>query len=192
MVLVVVVAVPCGWLKWKLDRKQRERQALAEVNRVGGNFNYDWQYAGQEGPPGPAWLRRLLGDDFFSRVVLLQLGGHHITDDWLIQMKPLSGVKHVYLKGNRISDVGLGHLRGLKLKELSILDSKISDAGLLHLQGQTDLTYLNLGKTGVTDAGLVHLKDLKQLGYLNLGETGVTATGVAELQKALPNCRIDW
>ena len=166
MVLVVVVAVPCGWLKWKLDHKQRERAALAEVGRVGGNFNYDWQYGGQSGPAGPAWLRKFLGDDFFSSVVLLQIGGYHITDDWLVHLESLPGVVHVYLKCDRITDAGLGHLRGLKLRELSIGGSKVTDAGLVHLRGQTGLEYLNLSDTAVTDAG------------------------AANLQQALPNCRI--
>ena len=49
---------------------------------------------------------------------------------------------------------------------------------------------VNLGHTKVTDAGLKELKDLKQLTSLNLAETKVTADGVADLQKALPGCKI--
>ena len=49
---------------------------------------------------------------------------------------------------------------------------------------------VNLAGTKVTDAGLKELKDLKQLTYLQLGHTGVTDDGVADLQKALPGCKI--
>jgi len=41
-VLVLVAAVPCGWLKWKIDRKQKERAAVAEINNLGGQVYYDW------------------------------------------------------------------------------------------------------------------------------------------------------
>jgi hypothetical protein len=36
----------------------------------------------------------------------------------------------------------------------------------------------------------VHLKGLTRLETLTLGGTKITDTGVAELQKALPNCKI--
>ena len=49
---------------------------------------------------------------------------------------------------------------------------------------------VNLAGTGVTDAGLKELKHLKQLTRLDLGQTKVTDDGVADLQKALPGCRI--
>ena len=39
-------------------------------------------------------------------------------------------------------------------------------------------------------AGLVHLKGLNVLQILNLCETQATDAGVADLQKALPNCKI--
>ena len=38
--------------------------------------------------------------------------------------------------------------------------------------------------------GLVHLKGLTRLETLTLGGTKITEAGVAELQKALPNCKI--
>jgi len=53
-----------------------------------------------------------------------------------------------------------------------------------------DLKTLDISNTPITDAGLPHLKDLTNLTYLNLIETQITDSGVAELQKALPNCKI--
>jgi hypothetical protein len=191
MVLVVVVAVVCGCLKWKLDRKERDRKALAEIEKAGGGYVYDWQYAGQSAPSGPALLRKLWGDDFFSSVVQVQIEGAHITDDWLVHLEPLVGLERVHLKCPRMTDAGLVHLQRLALRELSLDGSRVTDAGLAQLPGQTGLEYLNLDGTAVTDAGLVHLKTLSRLGYLNLGGTRVTDAGVAELQQALPNCRID-
>ena len=49
---------------------------------------------------------------------------------------------------------------------------------------------LGLGLTQVTDAGLIHLKGLTKLKWLHLDDTQVTGAGVADLEKALPNCKI--
>jgi len=49
---------------------------------------------------------------------------------------------------------------------------------------------LKLNNTQVTDAGLKHLSGLSELEFLWVHNTEVTDAGVAELQKALPNCKI--
>ena len=50
---------------------------------------------------------------------------------------------------------------------------------------------VDLTNTKVTDAGLKELAGLKSLQTLRLsGTAGVTDAGVAELQKALPKCKV--
>ena len=61
----------------------------------------------------------------------------------------------------------------------------------MNLKELTKLRELYLPETNVTDAGLENLKELKHLRYLDLRKTKVTDAGVNELQKAMPNCRID-
>ena len=55
---------------------------------------------------------------------------------------------------------------------------------------QGEVVEVSLRGTKITDAGLVHLKGLTNLQTLNLGGTKITDAGVADLQKALPNCKI--
>ncbi len=50
---------------------------------------------------------------------------------------------------------------------------------------------LMLNETSITDAGLAHLSGLTNLRGLDLRGTRVTEEGVAQLQRALPNCRIE-
>ena len=45
--------------------------------------------------------------------------------------------------------------------------------------------------TLVTDAGLKELAPLKNLTKLTLSSSSVTDAGVAELEKALPKCKIE-
>jgi Leucine-rich repeat (LRR) protein len=59
----------------------------------------------------------------------------------------------------------------------------------VHLKGLTSLQTLNLSGS-ITDSGLVHLKGLTNLQQLYLEDTQITDAGVADLQKALPNCKI--
>jgi len=52
------------------------------------------------------------------------------------------------------------------------------------------LTALNCRRTRVSD--LSPLADCRELKSLKVQETQVTADGIAALQKALPNCKIEW
>ena len=93
----------------------------------------------------------------------------------------------VDLRGASMSPTGqkLLHLIGLGEQRLSL-----SDAALVHLKGLTKLQRLYLAGTKITDAGLVHLKGLVKMEELWLVGLKLTDAGVADLQKALPNCKI--
>ena len=60
----------------------------------------------------------------------------------------------------------------------------------MHLKRLNNLEDLNFAGTEVTDAGLVHIKGLPKLKTLYLQGTKITNAGIAELQQALPNCKI--
>jgi hypothetical protein len=216
MGLVVLAALPCGWLKWKIVCKEKERAAVAEIRKLGGEVWYEWELAGEEEPPGAPVLRKLLGDDFLAIVVEANIVGDHVTDDSLVHLEPLTGLEKVYLDCKQVTDAGLIHLKGLTringlglahtavtdagvaqitrfrdLHDLSLAGTDVTDAGLVDLMGLPELERLYLWDTGVTDAGLAHLKGLARLQLLNLLNTGVTDVGVVELQKSLPNCQIE-
>ena len=55
----------------------------------------------------------------------------------------------------------------------------------------SDVTRVDFSNTQVTDAGLEHLRGLTELQEVGLSNTQVTDAGVAELQKTLPNCKIE-
>ena len=112
-----------------------------------------------------------------------------LSDAELVHLKGLTSLKSLVL-GSDITDAGLVHLKGMTSLQTLSLSSQITDAGVVHLKGLTGLQTLNLYRTKVTDAGLVHLKGLTGLQTLGLGGTKITDAGVADLQKALPNCKI--
>ncbi|MCS7304746.1 MAG: leucine-rich repeat domain-containing protein [Thermoguttaceae bacterium] len=137
----------------------------------------------------------------------LDLSYTTIRDENLL--KELAGFEKLdvlELRRTEITDAGLEHLAGLKLKNLTIPDQaktdlglkhylaaleepkeldlrlwKITDAGLAHLAGLKNLQVLNLWNTRITDAGLEHLAGLKNLQVLDLSFTQITNAGLEKL-----------
>ena len=65
------------------------------------------------------------------------------------------------LSYTQVTDVGLAQLKGLtNLHALDLRGNTITDAGLVHLKGLTQLQRLDLSHTKITDAGLEHPKGL--------------------------------
>jgi hypothetical protein len=81
LVLLTLVAV---WLGIIAHRAHEQREAVKAIEAVGVVVIYDWQIellsstkpsAPQPAPHGPAWLRRLIGDDYFQHAQLASFSG---------------------------------------------------------------------------------------------------------------------
>ena len=115
LVLTLAVAVPCSWLATEVKAARKQREAAERIEAAGGVIGYNDQFDSSREltpgakPPGPAWLRSLLGD-----------------------------VTSVGLYGPEINDAVTEHLEGLpQLEILCIGGAEVGDAGLEHLQGTT-------------------------------------------------------
>ena len=95
--------------------------------------------------------------------------------------------------GDLVKDANLAQIKDLtSLQTLDLLTAQVTNAGMVYLKGLTTLRELDLSMTRVSDAGLMQLKGHAGLQKLWLANTRcVTDAGVAELQKALPACRIE-
>jgi hypothetical protein len=214
LIFMTVVALACGWLATKIEKKHSEREAVEAIIKLGGDVMYDYQYTDSRKPSTPIWLANVLGEGLFDDVRDVDLENAN-ADAALVHVQVLTQLKTLALWESKVTDAGLAHFRGPsqlvwialtntsvgdaglefldRLAELDYVDlsqTRITDAGLQHVKGLTQLEFLYLGKTKVTDAGLESLKDLTQLKILDLSETKTTDAGVKELQKALPNCEI--
>jgi hypothetical protein len=151
------------------------------------------------------------------RLRSLDLGYTEVTDAGLRHLEGLSHLEQLCLFKTRVGDAGIEHLRGLtQLKELDLhgmwitdatigylaasedlrhLDlryDKIGDAGVSRLKGFAHLEELELAATSVTDAGLACLSGLKELRYLDVRDTKATAEGVRKIERALPDCEVEF
>ena len=134
-------------------------------------------------------------------------------------IKELGGLKNLTkldLSSTPITDAGLKELAGLKkLASLKLSDAEVTNAGMKAVAGFNDLASLSLANTRVRDFGVKELAGLANLTAPRLefyrshrcrlarfgrheearraqsGRHATTDAGIAELQKALPNCKIE-
>jgi hypothetical protein len=187
MLLACIAMIPVA-IREQQAKKQRE--AVDAVRKLGGSVTYDGLLATGEAP-GPVWLHRLLGEDFFITVGGVRLDYTKVTDADLKKLDKLPQLHWLALNHTNVTDAGLENIGELaKLQTLVLSQTKITDAGLAHLGGLTQLETLFLGDTRVTDDGLERLKGFPQLSFLSVVNTTTTREGITKLQQALPRCRI--
>jgi Leucine-rich repeat (LRR) protein len=198
LLVVPVMAIPCGWLTRDLEqaRQQQDLLALADEDRtdatgvpqnwftetLGADFFSDVTYLGLSGDAiSDAEMLKLQG---FTQLQELSLSQTQVTNGGLAHLKDLASLRGLLLRESQIGDDGLAHLKELtQLQFLWLIETQVTDAGLEHLQGFTALQLLNLDGTQITGAGLKHLKGLTQLQTLSLRRTQVNDAGLEPIQE---------
>ena len=76
--LFILLTASAVWLGIVVNRAREQREAVKAIEALGGTVFYDWQQqylpngykiVARDGTPvGPAWLRKIIGDDFFQTV----------------------------------------------------------------------------------------------------------------------------
>ena len=118
----------------------------------------------------------------------LYLRGTSITDEGLVNLSGLTNLVELDLSDANISDAGVAFLAGLtKLRKLSLQGADVTDAGIDALRNMSQLEELSLYRTKVSNAGLAKLAALKNLRSLDLRYSRATGAGVRELTASLPN-----
>jgi hypothetical protein len=194
LLLVALIAVP---LAWKVNQVRNQRIVVAEVQRLHGRVYYDHQVTRSRfgfGPslgqsPGPAWLTRFLGDDFFADVVGVAVF-YGATDQTIAQIATLPHIERLVVHSDQVTDAGLEHLAAQsKLTSLHLTSSKVTRRGLAHLAGLKALTELSIGLRNLGDSQLESVVVLKQLESLDLsGMPAITDKGIEQIAK-LDNLR---
>ena len=216
--LLVVVTVLCVWLAFKVNAARRQKLAVEAILRAGGTVWFDYHNVPVPGvpnskfnrdaaPPGPAWLREVIGQDYFRTADCVDFIDRAIKQSDLAQVAQLPELICVNLNSTKIVD-GTGHMRPIADYDLVFLErltklhdlvlsnytgmGLVTDAGLERVQNFADLDELYLRNNKISDAGLRYLTGLKKLKTLDLEGTQVTPLGIRDLRKALPNCWISY
>lgn len=84
---LVLLTISCVWLGWKVERAREQREAVNAIEMLGGVVQCDWQQIkpSPEQPPGPAWLRRMIGDEFFQEPVSVWFSGTGRPEEQVVE-----------------------------------------------------------------------------------------------------------
>jgi hypothetical protein len=170
--LLVVMTVIAVCLVLYLKQFRARREAIATIERLGGEVAVAPSYAGLY--LGPEWIRKLISDEkYFWEPVGVRINSP-ISDDELEQvMRRVINFERIY--------------------DLSLFGTSGTDNALALVRPLGDnLLCLRFYDTDISDAAIVHLKQLPMLKSLVLNGTSITPAGIAELQAALPNCIIEY
>ncbi|MGY8749496.1 MAG: leucine-rich repeat domain-containing protein [Pirellulales bacterium] len=181
LVLVTLASVAFGWVGWELDRRRREKEVVAWVEKMGGQVYFHSPINERSW-----WEKRT--DNWFGVMVwkVAFVGrpvGRPVSD-----LKPLVGLKKLEVLVLYITDVSdLSPLAGLKnLEKLCITSTPVSD--LSSLEKLKNLETLKLNDTAVKD--LTQFAVLKNLKTLVLRPMQLNQEQVQKIETALPDCDI--
>ncbi len=174
--LAIVVLYGC----WELINGP-QRHAVAAIQKAGGSVIYDWEWAngrpalsGGE-PPWPKWLVKVLGQESFGHVVMVDLIVKDADDALMTQIGSLDHLEHLTLNTRKMTREGFAQLEKLTgLEVLHLPNQQFTDDDLRHLTGMTKLKELTLIGPGVSNTGLAYLGEMRQMESLQLINTKIT------------------
>lgn len=199
-VLMLAVLVVGGLVGWQARRANLQRRAVAQLREAGASILYDWQIRtpaqpARSNPPGPGWLRRVVGDELFQEVHFADLDVARLkpgepTDPTMMALAGLDHLDTLNLIYPPVNDVQFARLRGLpRIKTAILLDTKLTAGAIETCRTWPSLEVLAVRFDQAQPAGsiLPRLSGMDQLKRLNLSPIGeLTPADLATLG-TLPN-----
>ena len=105
--LFVLLTVACLWVGWISHRADQQRQVVEWVTELNGYVLYDYEMdensriAKDADPPGPDWLRDLIGVDYFANVLLVNFNRTQVRDP--TPLANLKSLDELYLYRTQVS-----------------------------------------------------------------------------------------
>ncbi len=108
--LLVFVTLFSVLLGLHVNRVTKQRQAVRTIQDLGGNVAYDYGGDGSGKTLVPRWAIETFGEDFFFRVVYVDLKDCKLTDDDFAVLSSLPRLEGLSLWNTPISDRGMVHI----------------------------------------------------------------------------------
>jgi Leucine-rich repeat (LRR) protein len=184
----VVIAIQCGWLTMRVRAAAAESAAAIALKASQGGVRFEnqlsprgyWDFSIID-PAGPSWLRKLLGECFFTHAIYVQVrddandieglpyiremsfSGNKVTNATLNKMAAVPHLKKLGIHGTSITDSGLAALRYVPTLEELSFDEQGNVSGLDNLKSTPELKRLVITDTTIGDSGLKAISSLTKL-----------------------------
>jgi hypothetical protein len=178
---VLAIAVGLAWFAHAVREQRRARDLILRHN---GLYFYEYEpqtvsrYTRETWVP--AWLRRMIGEDWFHDVTWVRIEGPQFGDTELQRLEVLDRIETLGIVQTAITDAGLRHLRGGKaLKGLFLVGNWIGDTGIdaLDLASRPRLEVLEIRSTQVSEAKIAEIR--KRFPRLMILDDGVSHRYIA-------------
>src|SRR5262245_17761013 len=113
--LLLIVTVLCIWIGIKVNAARRQRAAMAAMQRAGVMVKFDYQL------PAPAWIRQLIGEEYFREVVRVAGDHGHISADDFARLTDFPELTELTLDSTKITQSDTE--RPIQDSDLAILES---------------------------------------------------------------------
>ncbi len=100
MLLIPVIAIPCGWMARDVERARQQRDSVTLASGILTN----------PGDVSQNPFTETLGADFFCDVTALEFPTDSITDAHMAKLEGLARLRRLYLSQTQVTDAGLEHL----------------------------------------------------------------------------------
>jgi hypothetical protein len=184
----ICLTVACVVLGVLASRVERQRRAVSAILAAKGRVHYDHSYAvgsklHWDAGMSPGWLRRSLGEDWFSSVQGVTLYGEGCNDAVLQQVAELPEVRVLALWAWAVPPPEDDHLGGKAVTDLPL--AGVTDEGLRAILSLKKLERISLLSNRITDSGLKHFQNHPSLQnvQVNVDSSNCTAAGIAELKR---------
>lgn len=126
-------------------------------------------------------------------LIVLGLSGTPVTDQGMKTIGQIRTVERLDLQNSKVTGSGFRELQNLKLlKTLWANGLKVANEDIAFLTSCRQLEELSLSSSEINDGAVPHLKKLASLKVLNLRGTHISTKGIADLQNALPECKLGY
>jgi hypothetical protein len=185
LILLTLVAIWMGY--WSVSAA-KQKAGTAAIREMGGSVLYNYQVRNgmtMNGvPPGPDWLRRLLGRDWFDTVVFVEFYSKpgNATDEQLAAaLSKLPRVFALHLHRPQVGETTLKTVSGMRqLEVLGLVGPNITDDSLQYIYPLRNLRQLNLRGTNISDAGIKTIQAAIPSVFINNQRTPETKGGIFE------------
>lgn len=212
--LLIVPAITF-WLARETKQAHHQRRAVEAIQKWGGSVGYDYQHdkdfndIPNAKKPGPAWLRNLIGDDYFMSVTVVSFGRLKFNSGFAQELDTLRGdlkrlpdlrvVNCMWCDDEVLKVVdGLDQLEFLTFRSRSAqLSHSLGNESLIHLRNLTNLRHLYIQSRTLTGLSLSYISKLPHLEVLVLNSMQISDDDLVHLKNLntlkrlhLDSCRI--